>query len=283
MELAIIRAIQSVQNPVLDFLFEAITMLAEPITLILVFTAVYWCVNKRSGELLAVTLLFSFAVNGVIKDVVKAQRPIGQPGVRSLRVHTAPGYSFPSAHAQTAATFYTSAALQIKRSWTTILAVLLPVLIALSRLYLGVHYPRDVLAGLLLGYLCAFLMDRLLLRVKRTELLYWALCLPLAAVLLLVGQGSDSFRAAGALLGFAAAISFERRAVRFNTDIPLGKKVARWGVGLLLLGGLYLLLKAVLPQGNVFILLRYGLVIFWGLGVYPWLFARRARKNTIFG
>ena len=99
-ELNIIRAIQSIANPFLDGLFQFITMFGEEAILIPLIAVIYWAFNKRMGEFIAYASLTSVLVNGAIKDIFKAKRPIGEPGIRSLRVETATGYSFPSGHTQ---------------------------------------------------------------------------------------------------------------------------------------------------------------------------------------
>ena len=62
-----------------------------------------------------------------------------------------PDMSFPSGHSQMSAGLFFSAAFRLKKGWAWILAPVLTLLVMLSRLYLGVHYPTDVLAGAALG------------------------------------------------------------------------------------------------------------------------------------
>ena len=105
-ELNIIRAIQSIANPFLDGLFQFITMFGEEAILIPLIAVIYWSFNKKMAEYIAYASLTSVLVNGAIKDIFKAKRPIGEPGIRSLRVETATGYSFPSGHTQGTASFW---------------------------------------------------------------------------------------------------------------------------------------------------------------------------------
>ena len=116
-ELNIIRSIQSIASPFLDGLFQLITMFGEEAILIPLIAVIYWTFNKKMGEYIAYSSLTSVLINGAVKDVFKAKRPIGEPGIRSLRVETATGYSFPSGHTQTATTFWTSLMIIFRQKW----------------------------------------------------------------------------------------------------------------------------------------------------------------------
>ena len=110
MELEILKAIQSIANPFFDTLFQGITILGEQTVIIVAIALIYWAINKRLGVFIAYSTLTNTLVNGAIKGVFNRKRPIGEPGIRSLRTHTATGYSFPSGHTQQATGFYGSIA-----------------------------------------------------------------------------------------------------------------------------------------------------------------------------
>lgn len=85
---------------------SAVTMLGEQWAVILVLAVSYWAFDKKTGEELAFTLLVSGLSNNILKGFFRFERPIGIDGIRTLRAHTATGYSFPSGHSQNAATLY---------------------------------------------------------------------------------------------------------------------------------------------------------------------------------
>jgi undecaprenyl-diphosphatase len=92
----------------------------------------------------------SVTVNQIVKVRFKFPRPPQQ--ARHPLAYTAPGdFTFPSGHAQNAVVLGLFLALQARRRWVRVLGLSLALSIPLSRVYLGVHYPRDVLAGALLG------------------------------------------------------------------------------------------------------------------------------------
>ena len=165
-ELNIIRAIQSIANPFLDGLFQFITMFGEEAILIPLIAVIYWSFNKKMAEYIAYASLTSVLVNGAIKDIFKAKRPIGEPGIRSLRVETATGYSFPSGHTQGTASFWSAIAIYLKKNYMYVVSSLIIILVAISRLYLGVHYPKDVLFGAIFGILTSFITYKLFNKVN---------------------------------------------------------------------------------------------------------------------
>lgn len=271
MELELLRWVQSFASPALDVFFQVVTMLGEQWVVVLALAAVYWLADKQTGEELAFTLLLSGLSNNILKGVFRLERPIGQEGIRSLRQHTATGYSFPSGHSQNAATLYFFPARRWG-GWWYAAAAGVSLLVGLSRLYLGVHYPKDVAAGIGLGIAMAWIGPALWHRFDPIRLLGGSalLCLPLC---LLLGQ-RDLYKAFGLLLGFWAGIAFERRFVRFSCQVPRWKKAVRLLVGLAALGVLQFGMKAVLPQAMWCDALRYALLVFAGFGAYPLLFSK---------
>ena len=112
-------------------------------------------------------------VNGAIKDIFKAKRPIGEPGIRSLKVETATGYSFPSGHTQGTASFWRAIAIYLKKNYMYGISALIIILVAISRLYLGVHYPKDVLFGAIFGILTSFITYKLFNKVNNKILVFY--------------------------------------------------------------------------------------------------------------
>ncbi len=274
MELEILRAIQQIACPALDAFFIFATLLGETLPVVAVIAFVYWLIDREAGERIAFSLMLSLGINCLIKNVFRLPRPIGEDGIRSLRVETATGYSFPSGHTQNAATLYTFLALWLKRRWVWAVAAALSLLVAFSRLYLGVHYPKDVLVGLLLGTILPLCAARLHRRFPNRTRLYVLFALLLLPPLLLVGD-ADFYKFYGLVCGMALAYPLERRYVHFQTPASTVRSGAlRIMLGLILLLVSKLVLGFALPEMLWFQCLTYFVISFEAFFVCPLLFVR---------
>ena len=110
--------------------------------------------TRPIGIIAAASLVASLLiVNGIIKPVVSRTRPFVSIEELTLITRKPHDSSFPSGH--TSSAFVVSCAitwcLSGKKKWIGVILIIIASLIAFSRLYLGAHYPTDVIAGLLLG------------------------------------------------------------------------------------------------------------------------------------
>jgi len=111
---------------------------------------VYWCVDAALGARLLAALVFSDFLNGLAKLAFHAPRPYWvSPQVKALSLE--PSYGIPSGHAQTSVLFWGLVSRSLSRPWAPVAAAAVVLAISLSRVYLGVHFPHDVLAGWLIG------------------------------------------------------------------------------------------------------------------------------------
>lgn len=129
----------------------AVTQLGSEEFFLLLMPALYWCWDARLGRRLAALLIGSNALNTWLKVLFHQPRPYWVDSrVRSLARETS--YGLPSAHAQHALAVWGLLAPAARRralGWT--LAAVLIALIAFSRVYLGQHFPTDVLGGIAFG------------------------------------------------------------------------------------------------------------------------------------
>lgn len=274
MQLDIILSIQSMANPFLDKLFVVLTFLGEPLAAVAVLTIVYWLCDKEAGEFMAFSLFLSLNLNGFVKNLFAAPRPIGQPGVRTLRDSTATGFSFPSGHTQSASTLLSSLALAARRWYAWVIAAIVIAGVGLSRLYLGVHWPIDVLAAVVLGLAASLLVFFFYSRLnpQGRTILFWvaaALFIPL----LLYKSDADFVKSYGLLLGFAVAVPLEHKLVDFTTDdVSVPHMLLREILGLLLVGAVKIGLSFILPHELAFMAAEYFMISITAFFLCPLMF-----------
>ncbi len=295
-ELDILRSLREISNPFFDFLTEVITFLGEQYVVILILVLLYFTYDKKLGKKMAYIIFTSTCVNGAIKGLVARPRPfVVDPTLDSVRKQTATGYSFPSGHTQNASTTFIGFAYNNswKKKLVWILAITLSILIGFSRLILAVHYPTDVLCGLLLGILCAIglsiLFNKFATNNKNEHLLYiltFALFIPFCIIFykptydeIHIYKGFYTIMAM--FLGFILGSLLESKYVNFTNNVTLKTKILRILGVIIIFAFIQFGLKEILPKKNIFIdMFRYFMLTFTILGIYPIIFKKTLFKNV---
>jgi membrane-associated phospholipid phosphatase len=295
----IIVAIQAVHNPALDSLFNAITFLGEAEFLLLIFPLVVWSVNKSVGYRLAYLVLVSITLNTWAKLIINHPRPFEWPSVTTspvLKLNLkAGGPGIPSGHTQTSLTLWFYLAYKFRRIWLWGAAAGLFALVSFSRIYLGVHFPTDILGGAGLGLIILLLFIKLesqLIPVllAPTARLQIGLAVVIPLLIILIHPHPDTIATVGTLSGFSLGIIFEREKVDFQATGSITQRLTRYLVGLTLLVIIYLGSDFVMPAPETIWYLpvkitRYAVSGFWVSGAAPWLFKRTklvSLQNQVF-
>jgi len=285
MQETILRFFQSIQTPGLDKFFTYVTMLGEQYFIILIVAWIYWNYSKKEGFILTFLFIISSMLNTLMKALFHTQRPFQKlDNFEAQRVHTAIGHSFPSGHTQGAATLFISLALIFKNNRFTILAIIAVLLVAISRMYLGVHWPIDIIGGLLLACLVVFLLygylHRLYDQPKKFHLFITIVLLFFVVIVLIMLALNEFYfteaidlknyyRLLGVSTGAVAGFIFEEKNYPFSVDSKRLLKWLRFVIGLGGTIGLLVGLKYVLSNNAFGILIRYFLVGAWISGIYP--------------
>jgi len=138
-------------SPALDWPFRVFTFMGEEEFFLLLLPLVYWCLDRRTGARLTIAFLLCAYTNAVAKAMAALPRPPEYAPGRVKVLWDATGYGFPSGHTQSAVVVWGYLAAQARRRWVWILAAVMMLFIPLSRIYLGVHFPYDVLGGYVIG------------------------------------------------------------------------------------------------------------------------------------
>ncbi len=269
----LIKLIQSISNPFLDIVFQLVTMMGEDTFFMLVTAVIYWCIDKELGYKLGFVTLTSASVNFGLKDLLKIPRPIGEPGIRSLRVHTAEGYSFPSGHTQNTTTLWTFFMLQFRRSWLFMIGILVILLVGVSRLYLGVHTPWDVAGGIIIGVVWVLIWSFIYeASRKQKDKRILVFVVVLALIGLFVFKEFNYYKVVGALTGLLIGYLIEPRFIKFQEKASFPNQIIKVVFGLAVVYALRLFLKTALPEVLISDYLRYLILLLWITIAAPLLF-----------
>lgn len=152
MELEILYAINNLHNQVLDKLMVAITNLGDGgiIWIAIAIVSLFMKKTRKCGVLMLISMALGLLLgNGVIKNLVKRERPCWINPNILLLIPNPTDYSFPSGH--TLASFEATIMILLHNKKWGIISLIVAILIAFSRMYLFVHFPTDILGGIILG------------------------------------------------------------------------------------------------------------------------------------
>jgi membrane-associated phospholipid phosphatase len=282
----LIEALQSAFSPFLDVLFIFCSLLGENYIYMVLIAITYWCLNKKSGVLVAYVLLASAYLNYWLKMSFSIDRP---PSEYRIILKDEISYGFPSGHMQNTIAFWGWVGLKIGKARVQAIFPALVFLIGLSRIYLGVHYLGDVLGATFFGIVFLVVVNKAVpfLESKSNNTPEWLryYLMPAVSVLLFglslvafsdTAKGNSAL-VCGYLFGFSLGVSLESKKVKISMDTSLRTKVIRSAVGLVTVFGLYPVISYVLDLtpfvAQVYIyFVGYAIVAFTTAFIMPLIF-----------
>jgi membrane-associated phospholipid phosphatase len=286
-----IRFVQSFANPPLTALMRAITMLGAAPLYIILLPLVYWCINEKKGLHLNLIVLISVWVNIVLKFLLNQPRPFFEAYDPSVGMLNERMGGFPSGHAQNSLVMFIIIASWGKRKWYYGAAALACFLIGFSRIYLGVHFPTDVLGGWIIG---AVLLCIYFLYIGRIEALLvkggfragMIASAALAFAMVLYQPGEELLMSGGTVLGMGAGYCLNRRYIGFRTSELFGRTgaakyitlSARFILGITGVLVIFAVWGKLIPQDlfsenqKLFGFFRFVISGLWISAGAPWLF-----------
>jgi membrane-associated phospholipid phosphatase len=294
--------------PQLESFFQFISTLGIEEFYLALLPLVYWSVHKEAGRTFAYVFLLTNVFNPLLKHGFRSPRPFWLDPTLEKAFESS--YGVPSGHVQGATITYLFFASWLRRRWAWLLAVVMIVLMTVSRVYLGVHFVHDVLAGfgisvlVFIGYLvwqrrymagfnkrilgqrlmtvivipilftAVYIIMRLIIGEPDTTV-EWAAFIPDAEL-----SGVESFvTAVASLLGAGIGLVLEKSRVRFLVDGPLWQRIVRYLLGLIVAVVIWAGLGQIFPDEPLWLalplrLLRYALLTLWVTYYAPWLFVK---------
>lgn len=308
--MGILYALESIRTPLLDQIMLLITELGGEAPFLIIAIAVFWCFDKREGYYLMAVGFFGMVINQFLKMLCAVPRPwIKDPEftiVEKARP-AATGYSFPSGHTQNAVDLYGGIARFTRNAALRAACIVLAVLIAFSRMYLGVHTPLDVGVSVVVGTALVLGLYPLMEEAKRRPMVLTNMIMGMVlcsgvflAYLYLRGDTGataedtanylnaleNGWKIAGAVLGLLVVNVVDRHYIRFETETVWWAQLIKVAVGFGLLMAIRAGLKApliALMGGNAAVAgaVRYLLVVLFAGCVWPltfWWFGRLGRR-----
>ena len=266
----------SILQTILFYLNNFFSFLGEEVVCIAVMGFLFWGINKEKGERLGMAILMVNVGIGLLKNIFSRLRPwIASDRIELLR--DVDGFSFPSGHSANCTALYPTLAYEYKRVKPLVwVAFFVPLLCGVSRCYVGAHWPTDVLVGWCTG-LVIFVVIEIVMHKVKNKYIFYIVLIALSSVGLFYCTTNDYFNSYGMLIGCVAGLYLEEKKVRFENTNNLWLALLRTLIG----GALYFALNSfikifiggIFPEGTYGYLLmravRYGIVIFLLIGVYP--------------
>ncbi|TNF08571.1 MAG: phosphatase PAP2 family protein [Bacillota bacterium] len=287
MDLNIVRGLQSLRNPLFDWLFYLITQIGDQYVFIFIAVIIYWTINKKFAHKFVFTFMISAIVNTGLKEIFKRPRPyIASPDVETLPSWETHGYSFPSGHSQAAGVLgYTAyhASKKLHKPWIWYIGIFILIFVPLSRIYLGQHYLSDVIVGAALAFFLSPLIFKLVDKMGDQEDIYTLMLVPFFLLALFFVQNETMFVAAGGFSGFALGYYLEKKHLKYDVTAKPLIQVVKVVLGIAVVFLIRLGLKVILPYSDqadtdpvlwdfIFDFIRYFAIGLWAAYGAPWVF-----------
>lgn len=152
---------ESIRNPVLDKIMLLVTSLGEETAFLAFAVFIFWCIDKHKGYYILSVGFLGTIFNQFLKMIFRIPRPFelydNFTAVEAAKGE-ATGFSFPSGHTQTSVGTYGGTARVFRNVAARIGCICLAVLIPISRMYLGVHTPQDVVVSVVIALCLVFIV-----------------------------------------------------------------------------------------------------------------------------
>ena len=271
MTIDVVKFFQSLRSDFFDFFFNSISFIGEEYVYILVLAIVYFGISQKKGEFLVFILFFTGIFNTWLKGIFTADRPFEKfpDEVINLRPETSPGHSFPSGHTQNFTAFLMSGAILLKKKRYFVIAITLSLLMAISRMYLGVHFLEDVVVSLILGLITAYVGHYFFEKYYDKRFKVYILIGLIGIVSIIFINDESYLKAVGYYLGFVGAMIFNDKVIQYTFSTDLKKRIMRVVVGIVLIAILQIGFGLLGIENFYLKLIRNMVIVFTGFGLYP--------------
>ena len=290
--------LEQLRTPAVTKALSALTYFGGVYGFMVLSIIVFWCLDKRCGYFMLSLGFLGTVMNQFLKIIFRIPRPwVLDPSFEPVEsaVADATGFSFPSGHTQNVFATFGGILAWTKKTWLKIVCAVLIVLVAFSRMYLGVHTPLDVGVSAVLGIVLLVVLYPLFRSLEEHPNRFYGflavLAVLLAAFLLysylwpfpdwmyaeehvvnLIEARHNASILTGALAALTIAYTLDLRRTRFDTKAVWWAQILKVVIGLVVTLALIEGTKAVLGKSDIVTGLRYFLGVLFAASVWPMTF-----------
>ena len=303
--------LEQLRTPAVTKALSALTYFGGVYGFMVLSIIVFWCIDKRCGYFMLSLGFLGTVINQFLKIIFRIPRPwVLDPSFEPVEsaVADAGGFSFPSGHTQNVFATFGGVFAWTKKVWLKIVCAVLIVLVAFSRMYLGVHTPLDVGVSVVIGIVLLLVLYPVFRDIDRHPNRFYGflavLAVLLAAFLLysylwpfpdwmyaeehvvnLIEARHNASILTGALAALTIAYTLDLRRTRFSdTKAKWWAQILKVVIGLVVTLALIEGTKAVLGKRDIVTGLRYFLGVLFAAGVWPMTFgwfSKVGKKVTV--
>ncbi len=292
--------LEGIRHPIFDWIVAIITHLGEEIIFMAVALVIFWCIDKFEGYYILSVGFIGTVLNQFLKIVFRIPRPWiidkNFSIVESARAE-ATGYSFPSGHTQSSVGTFGALARWNKNRVIRIICIVLCVLVPFSRMYLGVHTPKDVVVSIIIAVSLLFIIHPIIMRGRDNKKVMWIFLSTMALITLagtvfvfvykfpmdvdqqnLISAQKNFAKLFGCILGMLFVYFIDSKYINFDTKATFIGQVLKLFLGLIIVvalkEGLKPLLKIVMGETLFTNTIRYFILVVFAGAVWPLTFKK---------
>ena len=294
----LLYALEQIRVPWLTTLLSYLTYFGGLYGFMVLSIIVFWCIDKKCGYFMLALGFVGTVINQFLKILFRIPRPwVLDPKFKPVEsaIADAGGFSFPSGHTQNVFATFGGVFAWTKKVWLKVICVVMILLVAFSRMYLGVHTPLDVGVSCVAGILLLAVLYPVFRSVEEHPNRMYGFIAALALLTLafflysflwpfpdwmyaeehfvnITEARHNASILTGALVGMTIGYTLDLNKIRFRTEAKWWAQILKVVIGLVLTLAIIEGPKFVLGKSELVTGIRYGLGVLFATGVWPMTF-----------